>query len=260
MTINKETWLGAMLLAVALHGAALIGLANRMVETGAKDKGAHGIEINLGMLGNMGEKTETKKAKANPKPKVVKQKPKPKPKRKRKPIRKAVKPKQQTQILSKLTPVKRVEKIIEKPQEIVKMPLIAEATPVVPIAQADDASGGETVTQFKKTTGIGQDSEAGGKIEARISYTGIIAAKIKKYKRYPRFSRRRHEEGIVKLFFKLDRMGKVVNFRIVSSSGHDRLDKEVLRMLEKAQPFPPFPSEIKRTTLSMTIPVTFRLH
>lgn len=47
--------------------------------------------------------------------------------------------------------------------------------------------------------------------------------------------------------------------RLVTSSGHDILDAEALRMVEAAAPFEPFPEEASRPDAGFVIPVVFSL-
>ncbi len=259
--MRKSVWLTALILAVTLHAAAfLVYMQKPQPVGGAKAEGVAGVVVNLGLLGNELDKKVVKKKKPKPKPKKIKQKkkkrkPKPKPKPK---VKEVVKPLQKTAVVVKETiPEKVVEKIVSTPLPVVVEP--AEPTPE-PVAQDSAPDVSEAVQQeYQKTSGIGQDASAGGQVSKRIAYTGKLLAKIKKYKRYPRFSRRRHEEGIVKLNFRLDRSGKVLSFEIAESSGYERLDKEVLRMLKKASPFPPFPKEMTQEMLVITVPISFNL-
>ena len=130
-----------------------------------------------------------------------------------------------------MSPVKVVEEITQPP-----MPMAVEPLPPVSeaVAQAPTTDSDTTEEIYKKTTGTGQEATKGGVVAKRIEYSGQIFAKIKKYKRYPRFSKRRHEEGVVKLSFTLNRAGEVLHYEIVESSGYERLDKEVIRMLKKS--------------------------
>lgn len=260
--VTKQSWIAAILLAVTLHAAALFVMFERMdTQSGAKDKGLQGVEVNLGMQGSLGEKKVVKKAKPKPKPKPkpkVKKKKQKKKKPKPKPVKK-IKAKQQTEVVAKLPEIKPVEIVTPKP--LPETPVIVEQqSEPIETVQSEPDEGREQVTQYKKTTGVGSDSTTGAKIAAKTQYTGGIVAKINKYKRYPRFSRRRHEEGVVKLKFTINRTGKVTSYQIVSSSGYPRLDKEVLRMLKKAQPFPPFPPEMTVNEITRSLPISFKLN
>ncbi len=89
------------------------------------------------------------------------------------------------------------------------------------------------------------------------SYASQLAAWLERHKRYPRSSRRRGEQGVVTLQFTLDTEGHVVKRRILRSSGHERLDREVLALLERASPMPRPPGNAPR--FSLAVPIVFSL-
>ena len=43
------------------------------------------------------------------------------------------------------------------------------------------------------------------------------------------------------------------------SSGHRQLDNEVMSMIERAQPLPPFPASMPQAKLDLTVPIRFSL-
>jgi periplasmic protein TonB len=82
---------------------------------------------------------------------------------------------------------------------------------------------------------------------------------LQQYKRYPGGAESRGEEGIVTLNFSVDRNGHVLAHQIVRSSGYPELDAEVLSMIERAQPLPPFPPSMQQEKLDLTVPIRFSL-
>lgn len=253
--IVKKIWALALLLALLLHVAILVSYIVKQQEIdGVVDKKVDGVEINLGLLGNLSEKKAEKKVEVAPKPKPkIKPKPKTKPKPKRKPQTASVAQKQKTEVLVQKQAVEQEAKEVESE---------APADEEVALTETRNADNvGNTVQSeaYQETTGIGAQQASGEEVAAHVSYTGQIAVRLKKNKRYPRLSRRNHEEGLVKLTFQLDRSGRVLFFDVSKSSGYDRLDKEVLRMLKKAQPFPPFSDDMEQSTLKVTIPISFAL-
>jgi len=82
---------------------------------------------------------------------------------------------------------------------------------------------------------------------------------LQQYKRYPSDAQSRGEEGVVQLSFTVDRTGRVLNREIVRSSGHRELDNEVMSMIERAQPLPPFPVSMPQAKLDLTVPIRFSL-
>ena len=61
------------------------------------------------------------------------------------------------------------------------------------------------------------------------------------------------------LGFSVDRNGRVLEHRVVRSSGYPALDQEVTSMIERAQPLPPFPASMTETRLDLTVPIRFSL-
>jgi protein TonB len=83
--------------------------------------------------------------------------------------------------------------------------------------------------------------------------------KLQQFKRYPSGAQTRGEQGVALLAFSVDRDGHVLDRKIVRSSGHADLDKEVLAMIERAQPLPVFPASMREPQLSLTVPIRFSL-
>jgi protein TonB len=92
---------------------------------------------------------------------------------------------------------------------------------------------------------------------ALAAWRSQIVAVIERNKRYPETSARRGEQGVAQVFFSLDRQGRVIDSRIVRSSGASALDKEALALLRRAQPFPPVPPEIRGDRVNLILPLRF---
>ena len=73
------------------------------------------------------------------------------------------------------------------------------------------------------------------------SWRDLVVARLQQAKRYPSGAEARREQGVVTLSFSVDRNGRVLSRSIARSSGHSALDQEVLAMVQRAQPLPPFP-------------------
>ncbi len=91
------------------------------------------------------------------------------------------------------------------------------------------------------------------------TYVDRLRGWLERHKEYPRNARRRRQEGTAVLYFVVDREGDVLEFALRKSSGHELLDTEVRRMLERAQPLPPMPDSIPSASLALEFPVQFRL-
>jgi protein TonB len=88
--------------------------------------------------------------------------------------------------------------------------------------------------------------------------TGLVRH-LQQYKRYPSEAQSRGDEGVVLLSFSVDRSGHVLAHQILHSSGYAELDAEVMSMIERAQPLPPFPPSMPEAKLDLTVPIRFSL-
>ena len=99
----------------------------------------------------------------------------------------------------------------------------------------------------------------GGALRVEPSWQTALVRHLQQYKRYPSDAQSRGEEGVVQLSFTVDRSGHVLNREIAHSSGHRELDNEVMSMIERAQPLPPFPASMPQAKLDLTVPIRFSL-
>jgi protein TonB len=94
---------------------------------------------------------------------------------------------------------------------------------------------------------------------AIVRWESALAAHLERFKHYPDKARTRGDQGTVTVAFTIDHNGRVVNSRIVQSSGSETLDGETLAMLVRAQPLPKPPDNILDSELSFVVPVKFNL-
>jgi periplasmic protein TonB len=99
----------------------------------------------------------------------------------------------------------------------------------------------------------------GGALRVEPSWQTALVRHLQQYKRYPSDAQSRGEDGVVLLSFTVDRTGHVLARQIVHSSGHRELDNEVMSMVERAQPLPPFPPSMPQAKLDLTVPIRFSL-
>jgi periplasmic protein TonB len=92
---------------------------------------------------------------------------------------------------------------------------------------------------------------------ATVKWKGQVVALIERNKHYPETSARRGERGVAQVFFSLDRRGRVLESRVVRSSGASALDEEALALLRRAQPFPPPPPEFPGDSVTLILPLRF---
>ena len=75
---------------------------------------------------------------------------------------------------------------------------------------------------------------------------------------YPAEARRQGIFGAIRLMVAIDRNGRVVDIKVLKSSGKKILDDAALRSVKNAAPFDPFPPEIKRDTDILEIVRTWK--
>lgn len=100
----------------------------------------------------------------------------------------------------------------------------------------------------------------GNSTQTTDDYIVQLRAWLARHKQYPKSARRAGEQGTVKLYLAIDPSGRVLEHRIVKSSGADTLDQAANRMLERALPLPAMPAASDQRRLEIVIPVVFTLH
>lgn len=183
-------------------------------------------------------------------PKVTESKPKPKNKAITKPRTRPTKPNQSTTVAS------------TRPQASAGSPAKNSGS----IAGQRMESSGQGRVSGKSGGGSGPSGNrnrhahaSGADTQALANYHGTLVAWLNRHKRYPSRARRLRQEGTVRVSFTIDRNGRVLSHRIVTSSGHALLDQEIQAMLKRASPVPALPSSIHESRLTITVPIRFSL-
>jgi periplasmic protein TonB len=169
------------------------------------------------------------------------------------------------QVQSDAAPEKPVEKVEEEKKEIIESKsedAIPEKTEVKPVEQQPREAAPVTTAPAPSDAKIaalpaapvqGQPTDS----KAVEAYVGRLSALLERHKRYPKEALSRREQGVAQVFFSLDRQGRVIDSRIVRSSGSATLDAEALALLQRAQPFPAWPAGQSVDHLDLTVPVRF---
>jgi periplasmic protein TonB len=92
--------------------------------------------------------------------------------------------------------------------------------------------------------------------ELARKWSSQIHAAILRNKRYPMSARAAGQQGVSRVFFAVDRHGRVTEVHIARSSGVAALDEEALAVVRRAQPFAVPPPELgvgDRVTLDVAI-------
>ena len=260
-------WSAAVSTAVAAHVLLMVGYAG-LNDYGAAGEGQGGIEIGLGMLGEMGEALdssdagETLELPAEPLPEPALPPP---PQTQPEPQAFQAEPAQQlTEVDVQTETGEQVAD--EEPQTLTSEQVIEqgpiESEPALAAVMPSEEGGAGTgaVTRRRQGSGAGDSSGAGGARGLKADYVARLAAQVNRYKHYPMAARRARQEGTATLSLVMRRDGSVADFSISKSSGFEALDTAVLRMLERAQPLPPFPASMREEEIPIDFPVSFSLN
>ncbi len=296
MTIRRRHWLTAFIIALVLHGS-LILLLWEPAESGAANLGVGGMEISFGMAGGAPGTTEVpppqKETVDAPETEPVEpvetppvetvetaevmepveesEPPEPveveavePPSAETVPVAE-VKPKtEKAKVPKKPEPPKETQAVEPEPAPAPQPPKEIASTPPVkevePQAPSIAGSAGKSGTEKTSNTGSGKDKASGGRPGSSDSYFARLQAWLEQHKEYPSSARRRRHEGTAVLNFTMSRNGEVIEARVLRGTGYASLDEEVMNMIRRASPLPPFPDDFDDARLTLSVPVRFQLH
>jgi TonB family protein len=142
----------------------------------------------------------------------------------------------------------------------VQMMVLKKSDEVYDKSLASEEIRNKTEDSEKDQEMLMDNREVGEKSEYTYdTYYGKIRQIIDSNKKYPLLSRQRKEEGTPTVTFTIQKNGVVANLSI-KSSGHRSLDREARRMIMISSPFPKIPDSVNKKSISLTIPVNFRLN
>jgi periplasmic protein TonB len=93
--------------------------------------------------------------------------------------------------------------------------------------------------------------------ESQAQYASLLQAWFLKHKRYPHPARSRRQQGSVRVWFRVDSQGNILERRIDTGSGFSILDKATL---DRASPVPTPPEILQATDLTFTVPIAYSLN
>lgn len=164
-----------------------------------------------------------------------------------------------SQALSAVAPVEQAA--IAAPEAVEP---VEKKDEVKPVEEPKEVKKKEKPKPKKATASGGPVGRASGSSGQRSSrsgganfsnYAGRVAAHLRRYKRYPSSAGR--ARGTVRVAFSVSRGGTVTGVRLVSSSGNATLDRAALDMVRRANPFPPMPAGLNRSSASFAVPIRF---
>jgi protein TonB len=91
---------------------------------------------------------------------------------------------------------------------------------------------------------------------AAASYRSILVAHLQRFKQFPSGAGP-NDSGVAYVRFTVTRGGRVTSSGLSRSSGFSALDRAALDLLQRAQPLPPFPPEMRQASESFTAPLNY---
>jgi protein TonB len=164
----------------------------------------------------------------------------------------------------KAPPLKKIAKPEKKnPVEDVKEPVVVEQEPAevsdAPVKYVVEAPEEESAVEAAAQEVASSSSDTGeefapssGPNSSSNELLRRIRQAIQRELTYPSLARKRRLEGTVVAGFTIDARGGPHEIEIVASSGFKVLDKEVVKIIRRAAPYPYIPERVE-------VPVSFRL-
>lgn len=293
MHVPGRYWSIGVTTAVVVHIAIATAMFWQPSESGARSAGLGGVEVSLGPSGGSpgsvaADARETTEAETV---EPVETAPTSQPREASESPPESVTAQPVEEVTSEpAVPVENaqpVEKLVEREPEVMEpvpeppepeqQPVKQEAAPEpatqpeetpqdvdpaeIQVAKAPSVAGaqGKAGTRTNEEAGSANDVSGGGVPGASADYMALLRAWLEKHKQYPRRAQRLRQEGTALLYFVMDREGRVLEYSIRQSSGHEILDEEVTAMIERAQPLPKIPDDMDQGRLELVVPVQFFL-
>ena len=93
-----------------------------------------------------------------------------------------------------------------------------------------------------------------------LEYLARLRDRLSQYLRYPSVARERGQMGTAVLRIAVDRNGNVQELELRAGTGHPLLDREALKVVERAQPLPALPEYLRQERLEVLLNMEFVLN
>lgn len=108
------------------------------------------------------------------------------------------------------------------------------------------------------TSKVVQESKGINDIEAL--YKKQLRSLLNASREYPKVSRRLGHQGRVVLSFVIEKSGLIQDIKLITGSKYKNLNKAGLKAVQSIYKFKPFPPQIKKSHIQMTLPFNFTLN
>lgn len=172
-------------------------------------------------------------------------------------------PPDQTAVIPVTPPPQRKPVVREQPKHVMHRPErprapVAEPTPAPPrFAELPPAGIASVQYPTAQPAAAAMGPSRVPEPDAAAGYRAMISAWLESHKRYPESARQRGEEGSAAVRFRIDRSGRVLDYRY-ASTGYADLDAGLDEMLRGAQ-LPPFPPSMTASRIEVSLTMQFNL-
>jgi periplasmic protein TonB len=171
-----------------------------------------------------------------------------------------------------------VEKVIEKPLEIIKPLPKTKSENIIkheekkqkkeiqkkPLQKVEEIKTPEPmkpqIQEQSSQENIQKEVVDLNKIEAlENEYLSKLRYLIEKNKIYPNSAKRLNQMGKVHLYFVISKDGQIKNAKILKDSSFKRLDEAALEILSKINKFEPIPEKLNKNSWEITVPIIYEI-
>jgi protein TonB len=163
-----------------------------------------------------------------------------------------------------------LHKSIETAKTVVSQPEVKSATPVAEPVNQTLPQPDQATTIVNQVPPSEVNQSVAPQVESKpappaersalsSAYMRTLIQKIQNCKRYPRLARDRGIEGEALIEFFLAGDGKLLDARVIRSSGFTILDKEALLTIRRASPFPKLPEGTLAGQVVLKVTINFAL-
>jgi len=156
-------------------------------------------------------------------------------------------------------PVKKAEVNLPKPKPKPQVKRVEDAPPAEKVVEQTTAPVAAEAPVAAPAAASVQAPPSVAPSNAVPTWQGTLRAHLERFKRYPMAAQMSRQQGVSYVRFVMDRQGRVLSARLERGSGHGRLDDESLALMDRAQPLPPPPDEVKGETIEIVVPIQFFL-
>lgn len=125
-------------------------------------------------------------------------------------------------------------------------------------AEAKASAPAQAPVAAQEASSIGGGG-TGAEFTARDRYLAEVRALMERQKRYPTRAKMMRQEGRVEIAFTVSASGAISDIELVKPSPNSALNQATLEILSKIARFKPIPSELRLSSLRLTVPVEYHL-